>query len=234
MRRVLPILLLAVAAPLVHAAGGGGHAALPSFEADLGNTAGLQRGLRTFANYCQGCHSAQYMRYTRIAKDLDLTEEQIAQNLVFNGAGVYQTMTVALRAEDGARWFGVAPPDLSVIARARGADWLYAYLKGFYVDPSRPWGVNNAVFDRTAMPHVLGHLQGPQVLEDGHLVPAGAGALSAQEYDALVGDLVSFLVYLGEPAKLVRYSLGFMVVLFLAVLSALLYFVKREYWKDVH
>lgn len=233
MRRFLLTALMVLAAPLATAAGGGAHD-LPAFTPDLDNPAGLQRGLRTFTNYCMGCHSAKFMRYTRLARDLDLTEEQIAENLIFNDAGVFQTMTVALRKEDGARWFGVAPPDLSVIARARGADWLYAYLKGYYLDPSRPFGVNNTVFDKTAMPHVLGELQGPQRLEDGHLVPVAPGQLSAEEYDALVGDLVSFLVYLGEPAKLVRYDMGLWVLLFLAVLSGLLYVLKREYWKDVH
>lgn len=233
MRRYLLAAALLLGAPLAGAAGGG-HAELPAFKADLQNPAALQRGLQTFTNYCLSCHSAQYMRYTRLAKDLGLTEAQLTEQLIFNGQGVYQTMTVALDKSDGARWFGTAPPDLSVIARARGADWLHAYLMGFYVDPTRPFGVNNTVFDKTAMPHVLGHLQGPQVLKDGHLEPAGDGALSAAEYDALVSDLVSFMVYLGEPAKLVRYSLGLKVLLFLAVLSALAYLVKREYWKDVH
>lgn len=232
MRRLLLAAALLLNASLVSAADGG--EAVPSFDVDLQNTAGLQRGLRTFANYCLSCHSAEYMRYTRAAKDLGLTEEQVVEALAFNGEGPYQTMTVALSRDDGERWFGVAPPDLSVIARARGADWLYAYLRGYYVDPERPFGVNNVVFDRTAMPHVLGHLQGPQQLRDGHLEPAGEGELSPEAYDALVGDLVNFLVYLGEPAKLVRYGLGLKVLLFLAILSALLYVTKRAYWRDVH
>lgn len=232
MKRLLVLLaLILVAAPVVQASESG---ELPAFRPDLTNSAGLQRGLRTFANYCVSCHGAKFMRYSRLAKDLDLTPEQVAQNLVFNGGDVSQTMTVAMQPKDGVRWFGVAPPDLSLVARARGADWLYGYLRGFYVDPSRPFGVNNAVFPSAAMPHVLGHLQGTQTLHDGHLKASGDGQLSAADYDALVGDLVSFMVYLGEPAKLVRYGLGLKVLLFLAVFTGLAYLLKREYWKHLH
>jgi ubiquinol-cytochrome c reductase cytochrome c1 subunit len=208
--------------------------AVPSFEVDLSNRAALQRGARTFANYCVSCHSAEFMRYARLAQDLGLTPEQVQANMVFNGGDVNQVMKVAMRAKDAAAWFGQAPPDITLAARSRGADWLYAYLRSFYLDPSRPFGVNNTVFPNAAMPHVLAGLQGTQELHDGHLEQTAPGTLEPEEYDALVRDLVNFMVYMGEPAKLVRYGLGVKVLLFLLVFAGLAYMVKREYWRDVH
>jgi ubiquinol-cytochrome c reductase cytochrome c1 subunit len=207
---------------------------VPSFEVDLSNRAALQRGARTFANYCVSCHSAEFMRYARLAQDLGLTPEQVQANMVFNGGDVNQVMKVAMRAKDAAAWFGQAPPDITLAARSRGADWLYAYLRSFYLDPSRPFGVNNTVFPNAAMPHVLAGLQGTQELHDGHLEQTAPGTLEPEEYDALVRDLVNFMVYMGEPAKLVRYGLGVKVLLFLLVFAGLAYMVKREYWRDVH
>ncbi|MCG2601353.1 MAG: cytochrome c1 [Achromobacter sp.] len=223
---------LLAAAPVLGVAASG--PAVPSFEVDLSNRAALQRGARTFVNYCVSCHSAEFMRYARLAQDLGLTPEQVQANMVFNGGDANQVMKVAMRAEDGAAWFGQAPPDITLAARSRGPDWLYAYLRSFYLDPSRPFGVNNTVFPNAAMPHVLAGLQGTQELRDGHLELTAPGTLEPEEYDALVRDLVNFMVYMGEPAKLVRYGLGIKVLLFLLVFAGLAYMVKREYWRDVH
>lgn len=231
MRKMILACLLAVAPVLGVAASG---PAVPSFEVDLSNRAALQRGARTFVNYCVSCHSAEFMRYARLAQDLGLTPEQVQANMVFNGGDANQVMKVAMRAEDGAAWFGQAPPDITLAARSRGPDWLYAYLRSFYLDPSRPFGVNNTVFPNAAMPHVLAGLQGTQELRDGHLELTAPGTLEPEEYDALVRDLVNFMVYMGEPAKLVRYGLGIKVLLFLLVFAGLAYLVKREYWRDVH
>lgn len=231
MRKLILACLLA-ATPLLGVASEG--AALPGFKADLSNRAALQRGARTFVNYCVSCHSAEFMRYSRVAQDLGLTPEQVQANMVFNGGDVNQVMHVALANEDGARWFGQAPPDLTLAARSRGAAWLYGYMRSFYLDPARPFGVNNTVFPNAAMPHVLAGLQGTQALHDGHLTQVAEGSLKPAEYDALVRDLVNFMVYMGEPAKLVRYSLGVKVLLFLLVFSGLAYMVKHEYWRDVH
>ncbi len=231
MRKLILACLLA-AAPLLGVASEGSE--LPGFKVDLTNRAGLQRGARTFVNYCVSCHSAEFMRYSRLAQDLGLSPEQVQANMVFNGGDANQVMRVALVKKDGARWFGQAPPDLTLAARSRGAQWLYGYLRSFYLDPARPFGVNNSVFPNAAMPHVLAGLQGTQELRDGHLEQVAPGTLKPAEYDAVVRDLVNFMVYMGEPAKLVRYSLGIKVMLFLLVFCGLAYMVKREYWRDVH
>lgn len=215
---------------------------------DLGDEASLQRGARTFVNYCVSCHSARYARYSRLAADLGIPEDIVAAKMMFATDKIGSTMNVALRAADGEEWLGVAPPDLSVIARSRGADWLYTFLLTFYLDPARPTGVNNLLFRDTAMPHVLWELQGLQraVLgagADAHgrqasqpagLELASRGLQSEQEYRRTVRDLVNFLVYLGEPAQLVRYRIGFWVILFLIGFYLLAWRLKKEYWKDVH
>jgi len=217
----------------------------------------LQRGAQVYVNYCLGCHSASYMRYTRL-QDLGLTEQQIRDNLIFTGAKVGDLMTTGMAAKDAREWFGAPPPDLSVIARSRsshagsGADWLYTYLRGFYRDPSRPTGWNNTVFPNVGMPHILYALQGEQALktevvsiprgnkgevekhEVQKLVLEKPGAMKPAEYDRLVADLVNFLAYMGEPAKQFRTQLGIYALMFLGVLFALAYALKKEYWKDVH
>lgn len=206
----------------------------------------LQRGAQAFVNYCLSCHSAHYMRYNR-HRDLGLSENQISNNLIFTGQKVGDLMTVAMKDKDAKQWFGIAPPDLSVIARSRGADWLYTYLRTFYRDDSTDSGWNNLLFDKVAMPHVLYQLQGEQVLavntvDDGHggmhevqeLKLDKPGALSKTEYDAYVTDLVNYLVYVGEPAASKRIQLGIIVMLFLFVMLGLTYALKREYWKDIH
>ena len=243
--------VLALASESVH---------LDRMPADVSPTdpVSLQRGAWAYVNYCQGCHSLSHMRYNRLS-DLGLTEQQIRDNLILTGAKVGDLMTVAMNPRSAREWFGTPPPDLSVIARSRsseagsGADWLYTYLRGFYRDPSRPTGWNNTVFTNVAMPHVLYGLQGEQMLETEvverrfgrneqeverrkvtRLVLERPGALSPIEYDRLVADLVNFLVYVGEPAREARTTLGIYVMLFLGVLFVLSYALKKQFWKDVH
>jgi len=177
----------------------------------------LQAGARTFVNYCLNCHGAQYMRYNRLT-DLGLTEAQIRDNLMFAAEKVGETMKVALSTKDGKAWFGVPPPDLSVISRSRGADWLYTYLRSFHRDDKTPSGWNNKVFPNAAMPHVLWKLQAEQ---------------SAVQYDRTVRDLVNFLVYVGEPSGQSRKSIGIVVLFVLGVIFIFAYAMKKAFWKDV-
>jgi ubiquinol-cytochrome c reductase cytochrome c1 subunit len=214
----------------------------------------LQSGARTFANYCLNCHSASLMRWNRLM-ELGLTEAQIKDNLMFSGDKVGELMNVAMSRKDARQWFGAAPPDLSVIARARGADWLYSYLRGFYRDPARPTGWNNTVYENVGMPNPLWQLQGERVRVEqtvksgdpkggggGHGGALAAvkyetvrtGSLTAVQYDETVRDLVNFLVYMGEPAATSRKQIGIFVLLFLLALWPLAYLLKREFWKDVH
>jgi ubiquinol-cytochrome c reductase cytochrome c1 subunit len=202
--------------------------------------AALQNGAKVFVNYCLNCHSASYFRYNRLT-DIGLTEQQIKDNLLFAADKVGETMTIAMRRADAKLWFGAAPPDLTVIARARasnygsGGDWLYTYLRGFYRDDNRPTGWNNTVFSNVGMPHVLWELQGDQVMGADHkLTLAKPGAMSPQQYDEVVGDLVGFLTHMGEPMATFRKQLGVIVLIFLAVLFVFSYALKREYWKDIH
>lgn len=225
----------------------GGEFPLLEANTDIHNQASLQRGARNFMNYCAGCHSAQYMRYNRIAQDLGIPESELLANLMLKGGSVHDTIRAAMPAEDARRWFGNAPPDLSLIARSRGTDYLYTFLKTFHVDPSRPHGVDNLVLPGTAMPHVLSELQGPQRAvrtvrrdADGHehqefekLEALGPGTLTAAQYDEFVRDTVNFLDYVGEPVKAKRERLGVWVILFLLAFTILAWLLKKEYWKDV-
>ncbi|MFN4148920.1 MAG: cytochrome c1, partial [Rhodocyclaceae bacterium] len=202
--------------------------------------AALQNGAKVFVNYCLNCHSASYMRYNRL-RDIGLTEQQIRDNLMFTQEKVGELMTIAMRRNEAKQWFGAAPPDLTVIARARaseagsGADWLYTYLRSFYRDDNRPSGWNNVVFPNVAMPHVLWELQGEQILGPDHkLILAKPGLMSQQDYDAMIGDLVGYLTYMAEPMQNYRKELGVVVLIALAILFVLTYSLKREYWKDVH
>ena len=242
MKALLTAILFAPLAAL--AAATGVH--LDRAPVELDNLPSLQRGAQVFVNYCQNCHSASYMRYNRM-QDLGLTVEQVRDNLMFAADKVGETMTVAMRPKEAAQWFGVAPPDLSVIARSRGADWLYTYLRSFYHDPNRPNGWNNSLFPNVAMPHVLYHLQGVQTLElkmgpgphggmekSPQLVLQSPGALSRVEYEQLVGDLVNFLAYMSEPAAMSRTNIGIGVLLFLTVFIVVSWLLKRVYWRDVH
>jgi len=202
--------------------------------------AALQNGAKIFVNYCLNCHSASYMRYNRL-KDIGLSEMQIKDNLLFTADKVGEPMRIAMQRADAKVWFGAAPPDLTVIARARasefgsGADWLYTYLRGFYRDEARPTGWNNTVFPNVGMPHVLWELQGEQAMGDDHkLKLVHPGKLKPEEFDALIGDLVGYLKYMGEPVAEFRKQLGVIVLIFLAVFFVFAYALKREYWKDVH
>jgi ubiquinol-cytochrome c reductase cytochrome c1 subunit len=223
-------------------------------EIDWEDKASMQRGAQTFVNYCMGCHSAKYSRYNRVGQDLDIPDDLMLDNLIFTTdikgekTKVGELMNIAMTPVYGEQAFGVAPPDLSLIARSRGVNWLYNYLRGFYVDESRPLGMNNGVFDKVAMPHVMVELQGYQKVitamrPDGqggeHEVIVGfelvePGTQSKSEYDQTVHDLVAFLDYLGEPYKQTRKNVGTGVIIFLFILLILTYFLKKEYWKDVH
>ncbi|HSN72494.1 MAG TPA: cytochrome c1 [Steroidobacteraceae bacterium] len=239
------LILLVLVAPQGWAASG--TVELLPARNDVSNVASLQRGARNFVNYCLGCHSAQYVRYNRLAEDLGLSEQQLIENLMFTGERPFDTMQIAMSAADAQRWFGVQPPDLSLIARSRGTDYLYTFLQSFYLDESRPTGVNNLVLPGTAMPHVLWEKQGlQQALYEGetdaegnmHKVFAGfelarPGQLSPEEYDEFVRDTVNFLDYIAEPMQLERQRLGIRVIAFLLVFFLFAYLLKREYWKDV-
>jgi ubiquinol-cytochrome c reductase cytochrome c1 subunit len=202
--------------------------------------AALQNGAKVFVNYCLNCHSASYMRYNRL-RDIGLSEDQIRENLMFTADKVGEPMRIAMQRAESKVWFGKAPPDLTIIARARasefgsGADWLYTYLRTFYRDDQRPTGWNNLVFENVGMPHVLWELQGQQVLGQDHkLSMARPGKLKPEEYDALVADLVGYLQYMGEPIAETRKQLGVAVLIALGVLLVFSYALKREYWKDIH
>ncbi|WP_289283268.1 MULTISPECIES: cytochrome c1 [unclassified Methylophaga] len=205
-------------------------------EVDITDQASLQRGAKTFVNYCLSCHQAAYMRYNRMAKDLGLTDDQVKDNLMFASDKVGDTMTVAMRPEDAKKWFGVTPPDLSVIARSRGTDWLYTYLRTFYLDSSRPVGTNNLAFKDVGMPHVLWEQQGYQTKDEktGELISPENAPLSTHEYNQLVYDLVNFLEYIGEPSKLQRMALAKWVLLYLVLFLLIAYPLKKAFWKDVH
>jgi len=209
------------------------------------DTASLQRGARLFFNYCSGCHSLQYMRYSRIAEDLKLDEKDVANNLIFTGAKIGDKVINDMPAANATVWFGKAPPDLSLEARAKGSDWIYNYLKSFYLDPSRPVGWNNTVFPNASMPNALWELQGLQVAvkhpaAEGHeagidkLEVKTPGRLNAVQYDQAVTDITAFLQYAGEPAALKRTSIGIWVLLYLALFTFIAWLLKHEYWKDVH
>lgn len=239
-------LLLALLFQVPAFAAGGGQ--LMHFEPDLSNRESLQRGAQIFVNYCLSCHSAAFMRYNRLGTDLGIPEDILKTNLMFGTDKTGETMTIAMRPQDAEQWFGVAPPDLSVTARARGASWLYTYFMTFYRDPARPAGVNNLAFKDVGMPHVLWELQGWQqpvyeekTAADGTvervitgLELASPGKLGEDGYRRAVSDLVNFLVYLGEPIKLKRHAIGVWVILYLLVLLLVVYLLKREFWKDVH
>ncbi|MBI5923712.1 MAG: cytochrome c1 [Betaproteobacteria bacterium] len=202
--------------------------------------AALQNGAKVFVNYCLNCHSASYMRYNRL-RDIGLSEDQIRENLMFTADKVGEPMRIAMQRAEAKVWFGKAPPDLTIIARARasefgsGADWLYTYLRTFYRDDKRPTGWNNLVFENVGMPHVLWELQGQQVLGQDHkLSIARPGKLKPEEYDSLVADLVGYLRYMAEPIAETRKQLGVAVLIALGVLLVFSYALKREYWKDVH
>ena len=241
---------LIAAAMLIAAAGGSPNAAaaaasgwpMQAMQPDLTDRPSLQRGLRLYANYCLGCHSLRFQRYERTADDLGLPHDAVLDSVIFTGQKIGDLMTTAMDREQSRDWFGGPAPDLTMVTRVRSPEWLYNYLKTFYVDEARPFGVNNKVFENVGMPHVLLELQGvqrdrcqPEAEGCFELaVDAGTGLYSAQEYDQAVYDLVNFLFYVGEPVRLERQRLGVYVLLFLAVLGLFTWLLNREFWKDVH
>lgn len=216
---------------------------------NLSDTGSLQRGAKYFVNYCLSCHSVSYMRYERMADDLDISHEILESNLMFAASKKGALMKAAMTQEQGKEYFGAAPPDLSVIARVKSPDYLYTYLTGFYPDESTATGWNNIVYPQVAMPHVMWQEQGLQepIKPEGEGKGADAhstapiafnqlqaGQMTPTEFDVAMADLTSFLVYVAEPAKLKRYTMGVWVLMFLSVLLVLTWLLKKEYWRDVH
>lgn len=240
------VVLFAMLPSLALAAGANVH--LDKANNDLRDQASLQHGAKLFMNYCFACHSTQYQRYERVANDLNIPADLMKENLIFDpNSKIGQLMENAIPDTSAAKWFGAPPPDLTLVARVRGTDWLYTYLRSFYADPSRPFGVNNIVFPSVGMPHVLEELQGiPQPVYRTHIVNGeevktvigvesdGTGELSKSEYDQAVRDIVNFLEYSAEPVKLERQTLGWWVMAFLVLFTIVVILLKKEYWRDVH
>lgn len=225
----------------------GGEITLLHARTDIKDLQSLQRGARNFMNYCSGCHSMQYLRYNRLAQDLKIQEADLVRNLMFTSDKPFDPIVSAM-PDDAATWFAKQPPDLTLIARERGVDYIYSYMKGFYADGTRPWGVNNMYLPNVAMPHVLVDLQGqqkpvfknePDASGNAHMVLVGVepmtpGTLSPEEYDRFVRDIANFLDYAAEPVKAKRETLGVFITPFLLAGFGLVWLLKREYWKDVH
>jgi ubiquinol-cytochrome c reductase cytochrome c1 subunit len=245
-------LLIALVAlfPMLGMAAGGGSPTLHA-PIDLTDKASLQNGAKLFMNYCFGCHDTRYQRYNRVARDIGITDEEMIENLIFTGVKVGNLMYNSIEDEQAAKWFGQTPPDLTMITRVKGVDFVYTYLKSFYADPERPFGVNNSVFKDVGMPHVLQSLQGLPTAEfevnekgnkvlkhDEHgmaiITTDGSGEMSDSEFDIAVRDITNFLTYASEPSKLERQNTGKWVLGFLAILFILSYLLKKEYWRDVH
>jgi len=218
---------------------------LPHAGTDITDHASLQRGAGLFMNYCSGCHSLKYLRYSRMAEDLGLSAEEVQANLNFTGVKVGEQIHVALNEDEAKQFFGKMPPDLSVIARVRGPDWIYNYLKSFYLDESRPLGWNNTIYPNASMPNPLWQLQGLQHAQFGKadaggdrpvekLLLAQPGTQTAAQFDQTARDITTFLEYAGEPAAIKRQSMGVWVILFLAFFTFLAWLLKKEYWRDVH
>ncbi|TDJ44955.1 MAG: cytochrome c1 [Gammaproteobacteria bacterium] len=238
--------------PLLASASGGG-AIIQHANNDVSDIASLQRGARNFVNYCAGCHSTKYIRFNKLQEDLQLTEEQVVENLMFAARRTDELMEVAMPADDAERWFGQAPPDLTLVARSRGTDWVYSFLKSFYLDEDAATGANNLALPNASMPHVLWELQGLQQATFGvttdangaevvhfgdpayfeHFETVSPGKLSTEEYDRFVRDLVNFLDWAGTPEQLQRQRLGIWVMIFLAVFLLFAYLLKVEIWKDI-
>ncbi|MBC3765265.1 cytochrome c1 [Neptunicella marina] len=241
------ILVLSLLVPSLAMAATGHSVHLDKANIDLTDKASLQSGAQTFMNYCLGCHQMQYQRYQRTFEDLGIPLVLGQENLQFTGEKVGDYITNNMAPKAAAKWFGATPPDLTLVARVRGVDWIYTYLRAFYKDPSRPWGVNNAVFKDVGMPHVLQELQGlPTKTYEKHMVDGemveryvgikgdGTGRLNQEEYDKVVLDLVNFLAYMGEPSRLEAESIGRWVLVFIVILFVFVYLLKKEYWKEVH
>lgn len=241
MKKFILALVISIAPALTFAAGGG--APLLKADIDITDKASLQRGAKAFTDYCLSCHSAKFVRFNRVAEDLGLTEEQVMENLNHLGVKFGDTMQASMTKEYAKASFGAAPPDLSLVARSRGVDWLYTYLTGFYADAKRPLGYNNVVFKDVGMPNVFWRIQGdqaPTYTGEGvskvvtGVSEAKGGTMSPAEFDQLALDLVAFLDYMGEPRKAERKSIGMWVMAFLVFFFFLAYALKKEYWRDVH
>jgi ubiquinol-cytochrome c reductase cytochrome c1 subunit len=261
MAKFASFVLILLSAPMAQAATESA-AAEPEASAPLlwenwraGNTvadnASLQRGARNFMNYCNGCHALKYMRYQRMADDMQMPTSVLVANLVAPGSTNLDYISTAMPAADAANWFGKTPPDLSLIARSRSPDYLYQFLKTFYSDPSRATRSDNLAYPTTAMPAVLSDLEGVKAavfreVKSGsvatartekvfdHFESISPGSLTAEQFDGFVRDTVNFLDYVGDPAQVERRNVGLWVVLFLLLLSAFALMLKKEYWKDVH
>ncbi len=240
MKKIITTLLLVLPLSVFASVGG---VELQEADVDVSDYDSLQRGAKNYVKYCLGCHSLKHIRYKRMAMDFEVEDSKILKEIAPTGARIYDQMHTAMNGHDSTKWFGTQPPDLSLVARSRGADWLYSYLKSFYLDSS-PVGSNNLVFEDVGMPNVLWQLQGIQsavYAEDEHgnkfitnLVKEEAGTLSDEEFDLFVNDLVNFLDYVGEPTQLERKSMGKYVLFFLFMFFVLAYLLKKEYWKDIH
>jgi ubiquinol-cytochrome c reductase cytochrome c1 subunit len=213
---------------------------------DIQDKARLQRGAKLFMNYCSGCHSLRYLRYSRLATDLGLTtfdgsidEDLLKSNLIFTTSKIHDPIQISIPPADARQWFGRLPPDLSLSARERGAEWIYTYLKSFYIDKMRPFGTNNLVIPEVGMPNILAPLQGEVIAvkkdhDAPYLLLIKQGEMSQPQFDSALQDLVTFLVYVGEPVKLVRYRLGIFVLIFLAVFLVIAYQLKKVYWRRIY
>ncbi len=251
MKKIILIMMASMLAMVAQAAGP--SIPLDSHPGDVRDTNSLQRGLGLYMSYCMGCHGLEYARYNRVARDLGIPEDIFEEYLMFTDARIGDLMTIAMSAEDGRRWFGAPPPDLTLVNRVRGSDWLYTYLRGFYADEERPFGVNNAVFENVGMPHALLELQGlcaePLVLQrDAKIDPLSGnwliepgcqeylieGSMTPVQFDRAVADMVNFLDYMGEPFQLERQRIGIFVLAFLFVFLFFTILLYREYWKDAH
>ena len=206
----------------------------------INNKASLQRGAKYYVNYCSGCHSLKYMRMSTLADDLGIEDAVFSKNLLFTGKKIGETMTISMKESDAESWFNAIPPDLSLTARSKGADYIFAKLNTYYEDDSTNTGFNNVALPNTSMPNILANLQGGQkiVLESNNnpvsLEKVSEGTYTEAEYVQLTNDITNFLVYVSEPAKLKRYSIGFWVLLFIFIFTIIAYYTKKEFWKDVH
>ncbi|MBM6549875.1 cytochrome c1 [Marinomonas ostreistagni] len=260
MKKMFATVALVFASTMTFAAGGA-NVHLEHMSPDLDDKASLQRGLQVYTNYCAGCHEMKYARYERAANDLGIPHDLFEQNLLPADKKIGELMTNSMNADDAAQWFGATPPDLTLEARLRGPDWVYTYLKSFYEDESRPWGVNNTVFPSVGMPNVLEHLQGvrhmtcaqaPALDEHGKpkfdtltgdvlteeqcnvVVQKTAGQLSEEEFDQLAYDVTNFLVYVAEPSRQEAESLGIKVLLFIVLFGIFAYLLNKEFWREIH
>ena len=210
---------------------------LMSANNDIYDIESLQRGARNFMNYCSGCHSAEYIRYDVIGEDLGITQSQLKEYLMFNALQTFDTINASMTSEDASGWFGQAPPDLSLAARAKGTDYIYTFLKSFYVDNTSPTGVDNVVLAGTSMPNVLWELQGHQKYsqseDESKLEVYISGKMNEEEFNSFLRDTSNFLEYISEPIKIKRQALGVKVLFFLAFFMVLAYFLKKEVWKDI-